>query len=201
MGLNKGQRNLLLLAVVFFAPILVAYVVLNNLQDKDGFTTKNFGELIAPAKPVQDFEFTAQDKKPFKLSSLRGKWVLTYVGLSSCDDKCKTSLYNMRQARLGQRGEHKRIERVYISLDGNQVDLPQAFKKDHSGVNFIVADKSAVSNILQLFDSSLEDVRAGKYGLYIIDPLGNLMMRYPDGFQPKGLAKDLELLLKASQIG
>lgn len=201
MSLNRGQRNLLLLAIVFFAPIVVAYIVKTNIEDTEDFATKNHGDLIVPAKPVTDINLVNVENKPLLLSSLRGKWVMVYLGSSNCNEKCKTNLYNIRQTRLGQRGEHKRIERVFISLDEPADALPEAVKKEYQGMRFLTADKTSASAVMQEFETSVDEVKKGKYGLYLIDPIGNLMMRYPDGYTAKGLAKDLELLLKASQVG
>jgi cytochrome oxidase Cu insertion factor (SCO1/SenC/PrrC family) len=201
MSLNRGQRNLLLLGIVFFAPVLVAYIVKKNIEDTEGFATKNYGDLIVPAKPLSEISLTNAENKSLALSSLHGKWVMVYLGLSDCNEKCKTNLYNIRQTRLGQRGEHKRIERVYISLDQTAGTLPETLKKEYLGMHFLDADKTSAAMILQEFEILSDEVRQGKYGVYIIDPIGNLMMRYPDGYTAKGLAKDLELLLKASQVG
>lgn len=201
MALNRGQRNLLLLGIVFFAPMIVAYIVINNMRGTEGFATKNHGDLVSPARPLKDIMLLDEGNNSFSLSSLHGKWVVVYLGTSTCSEKCKTNLYNMRQARLGQKGEHARIERVYISLEGKVQDLSEALKKDHLGMHFISAGSTSASDLLQEFATSLDEVKANKFGLYIIDPHGNLIMRYPDGYTAKGLAKDLELLLKASQIG
>jgi len=201
MSLNRGQRSLLLLALVFFAPIVIAFVVKKNIEDTDSFATKNHGDLIAPAKPVSDVALVDVENKSLALSSLRGKWIMVYLGLSDCNEKCKNNLYNIRQTRLGQRGEHKRIERVFISLDHSVGTLPETLKKEYDGMHFLNADKSAATKIMQQFELLPDEVQQAKYGLYLIDPIGNLMMRYPDGYTAKGLAKDLELLLKASQVG
>jgi cytochrome oxidase Cu insertion factor (SCO1/SenC/PrrC family) len=201
MGLNKGQRNLLLLAAIFIVPMLLAYVLVNNMHNLDDFKTKNHGELFNPAKPLQDFELVSVDGAGFKLSGLRGKWVMLYIGTAACDTTCSENLYKMRQSRLAQGGEIKRIKRLYISIDGQPAESLQAVLTEHQGLEVVYGNTPQIEAVLGQFDLTRQDVADERIGIFIVDPLGNLVMRYQTGFEAKGLVKDLSLLLKASYIG
>lgn len=201
MGLNKGQRNLVLLAAIFFVPMLLAYVLVNNMHNISDFKTKNHGELFNPAKPLQDVELVALDGKEFKLSDLRQKWVMVYIGTAACDKTCSENLYKMRQSRLAQGGELKRIKRLYISIDGQPEESLQAILAEHQGLEVVYGRATQIEDVLGQFELSLQDVTDKRIGIFIVDPLGNLVMRYQTGFEAKGLVKDLSLLLKASYIG
>ena len=201
MALNKGQRSLLMLAAIFIGPMLLAYLIVNNMHSFGEFDTKNHGELITPAKPLKDVALTRINGESFKLSDLRKKWLMVYIGSSSCDVKCDDNLYKMRQSRLAQGGELKRIKRLYISIDGKPDTSLQEVLSKHQGLDVVYGDKLQIQQILNQFELSQQAVSNEMVGMFIVDPLGNLVMRYNSGFDAKGLIKDLTHLLKASYIG
>ncbi len=201
MALNKGQRNLLILGALFIGPMVLAYILVNNMHGFGEFNTKNHGELINPAKPLNDVTLTQVNGENFKLSDLRSKWVMVYIGSADCDVKCSENLYKMRQSRLAQRGEHNRIKRLYISIDGKPASSLQTILPEHQGLEVVYGDNSQIQQVLNQFELTQDAVSNEIVGMFIVDPLGNLVMRYPTGFEAKGLIKDLTLLLKASYIG
>lgn len=201
MALNKGQRSLLMLAAIFIGPMLLAYLLVTNMHNFGGFNTKNHGELISPAKPLEDVPLVKTNGERFKLSDLRKKWLMIYIGSSSCDVKCSDNLYKMRQSRLAQGGELKRIKRLYISIDGKPDASLQAVLSEHQGLDVMYGDNEQIQQVLNQFELSQQSVSNEVVGMFIVDPLGNLVMRYPTGFEAKGLIKDLTHLLKASYIG
>lgn len=201
MALNKSQRSLLIMAAIFMGPMLLAYLLVNNMHYFGDFNTKNHGELIDPAKPLQNINLSRTSGEEFKLSDLRDKWVMVYIGSASCDTKCSENLYKMRQSRLAQGGELKRIRRLYISVDGKPTSTLQAVLSEHQGLEVVYGSDSQIQQVLQQFDLTHQAVTNETVGMFIVDPLGNLVMRYQTGFEAKGLVKDLSLLLKASYIG
>jgi cytochrome oxidase Cu insertion factor (SCO1/SenC/PrrC family) len=201
MALNKSQRSLLIMAAIFIGPMLLAYVLVNNMHQFGEFNTKNHGELIDPAKPLQDINLSRTNGEEFKLSDLRNKWVMVYIGSATCDTKCSENLYKMRQSRLAQGGELKRIKRLYISIDGKPANSLQTVLSEHQGLEVVYGSASQIQQVLEQFDLTQQAVANETVGMFIVDPLGNLVMRYQTGFEAKGLVKDLSLLLKASYIG
>jgi len=201
MALNKGQRSLLVMAAIFIGPMLLAYLLVNNMHHFDEFKTKNHGELIDPAKPLQNIKLSRINGEEFKLSDLRSKWVMVYIGSATCDMKCSENLYKMRQSRLAQGGELKRIKRLYISVDGKPTSTLQTILSEHQGLEVVYGSAAQIQQVLEQFDLSQQAVANETVGMFIVDPLGNLVMRYQTGFEAKGLVKDLSHLLKASYIG
>lgn len=201
MALNKGQRSLLMLAAIFIGPMLVAYLLVINMHSFGEFNTRNHGELINPAKPLEDLNLASINGENFKLSDLRKKWVMVYIGSASCDVKCSDNLYKMRQSRLAQGGELRRIKRLYISVDGKPEASLQEVLSEHQGMDVLYGSKSQIQQVLNQFELTQQAVSSESVGIFIVDPLGNLVMRYQTGYEAKGLAKDLSLLLKASYIG
>jgi len=201
MALNKGQRSLLMLAAIFIGPMLLAYLLVINMHSFGEFNTRNHGELINPARPLEDLNLASINGENFKLSDLRKKWVMVYIGSASCDVKCSDNLYKMRQSRLAQGGELRRIKRLYISVDGKPEASLQAVLSEHQGMDVLYGSKSQIQQVLNQFELTQQAVSSESVGIFIVDPLGNLVMRYQTGYEAKGLAKDLSLLLKASYIG
>ena len=201
MALNKGQRSLLIMATIFIGPMLLAYVLVNNMHHFGDFKTKNHGELFSPARPLEDVELARFNGQDFKLSELRGKWIMVYIGTSACDKVCKDNLYKMRQSRLAQGGELKRIMRLYISIDGKPGSSLESVLSEHPGLEVVYGTSLQLQKVLEQFEMTRQMVANEAMGMFIVDPLGNLVMRYQTGYEAKGLAKDLSHLLKASYIG
>lgn len=153
--------------------------------------TVNYGELVEPRR-VPDARLALADGTPFQLSSLRGKWVLVMVDSAACDAYCEKKLYFMRQVRLAQGKEMERVERAFL-INDSATTSPDRLAP-YAGTWLI---RAAGHDILALFPA--RGPRSAH--IYLIDPLGNLMMRYPPHPDPRRMIKDLQRLLKASRIG
>lgn len=122
-----------------------------------------------------------------------GKWSLLYVGNGNCAESCQKSLYEVRQVRQALGRDMSRVQRYFITTDGTP-DV-QLIKGAHPDLIVIDAAVTGGGKILAtLGEHSEADV-------FVVDPLGNIMMRFPAGTTMKDMHKDLSLLLKASTIG
>ena len=122
-----------------------------------------------------------------------GKWSLLQVGRGDCDDRCKETLYRTRQVRRALGKELSRVQRFFISTGGQ----PDAgfLAVEHAGL-LVLADGLASR------DTALATLGQFAEGdVFIADPRGNVVMRFPAGTAMKDMHEDLALLLKASQIG
>lgn len=137
----------------------------------------NYGELIAP-RPLSG--------PP--LDALRGKWVLVSFDAAACDAYCERKLYIMRQARTATHKEAGRVERLWVMTDAGQprAELLAAIE----GTRI-----AGLGGSLRGFPGNPVD------HIYLIDPLGNLMMSFPRDPDPSKILKDLQRLLRLSQIG
>jgi cytochrome oxidase Cu insertion factor (SCO1/SenC/PrrC family) len=138
-------------------------------------TAGNYGELIAP-----------RTVSGAPLPELRGKWVMVTFDAAACDDYCEKKLYYMRQVRRAQGKEQGRVERLWVITDGGKPrpELLPAIEGTH------------------LSRSSPGDFPgAPRDHIYLVDPLGNLMLRFPRDPDPSKMLKDLQRLLKYSRIG
>jgi cytochrome oxidase Cu insertion factor (SCO1/SenC/PrrC family) len=160
--------------------VCAAPVVLGTLAYVFGWGVgkpASYGELIAP-QPLCG--------PPFR--QLRGKWVLVSFDAAACDARCETKLYYMRQVRRAQGAEMGTVERLWVLTDSvaPRRELLQAIEGTHTAQD----GRSAAQ-----FPGKAEE------HIYLIDPLGNLMMRFPPDPDPSRMIKDLERLLKYSRIG
>lgn len=197
---KKSARSALqigLLAVLFVLPPVAAYVLFYA-----GFRPAvggNYGELIEPARPVADMALLTPDGRGFRFSELAGKWTLIYVGGRHCGEVCRQSLYKLNQVRLAQGKEMDRVASVYVRLLAeNDVDV-EKLEQTYPGVIFLLA--SPGSHSMLEGQLSGESVLQTEQSIYIVDPIGNVMMKYPAGADATGMRKDLKRLLKVSQVG
>jgi len=198
---GKGRKQLILLVAFFVAPIVLAIIMYNTMPAGGPTKTKNHGDLVTPARPLTDVPLQTESGKDYKFSDMNKTWVMIYIGNATCDKTCAKVLYEMRQSRLAQRGEHLRIKRLYISTGGKAKSSLLKVLKDHPGLEVVSGSTENINFVLNQF--KLENKTAVKSAnrLYLADPFGNLMMSYESNFDPKGLIKDMELLLKISRIG
>ena len=179
--------KLLLLFAVFATPFIASYLAY-YFWTPTRFS--NYGELIK-TQPLPELPLLLLNGAPYNLSQLRGKWVMLQVDDAQCAENCREKMYALRQVRLAQGKEQDRIERVWVVQGSGQPS--DALLHDYSGTKFVRADKTLIG-LLPVQDK-VED------HIYLIDPLGNLMMRYSKKPDARKMIKDIRRLLKASSIG
>ena len=178
----KGRRTLLLLVAVTIAPVIASYSMYYFFP-RDQRT--NYGELLAMAAPPLA---GVRDGKPFELAQMRGKWVLAIAAPGACDAGCQQALYATRQARTIQGREKERVQRVWLVTDDVAPDM--ALLQQHPDLAIARVPREALAGL-----------PAGIDHLYLIDPLGNLVLAFPRDPDIRKVAKDIERVLKASRIG
>ena len=184
---EKRRRHTLWLIFAVCAAPLVASYTLFYLGGPSGHV--NYGELIEP-RPLGDARVTLMDGRALALSELRGEWVLLTVDAALCDKRCEQKLVYMRQVRLAQGRESGRIERMWLVADSARPAAP--LLAEHAGL--IVGHDTGGGVI-----NALPAQRAAADHIYVIDPLGNLMMRFPADPDPRRMLKDVARLLRHSK--
>jgi hypothetical protein len=116
------------------------------------------------------------------------------VGGGACPQACQNQLFTMRQERLMQGKEMERVERVWLVTDREPLDT--MLIREYDGMHMLRADAAAVAKWLPV-----EQGKSAADYTYLIDPLGNLMMRFPADPDRRKMYKDINKLLKASAIG
>ncbi|MYM21682.1 redoxin domain-containing protein [Duganella sp. FT135W] len=203
---NKQQQRsrwkLFAVLAVCASPLIASYFTYYVVKPKGGVT--NYGALIDPRNyPIPAMASTTLDGKPAKLEDFKGKWIMLKVGPSDCQQDCQDQLFAMRQLRTMQGKEMERIERVWLITDDQPLET--MLLRVNDGTRMLRAPAAVLEKWLPLEEGVAAD-RASDH-VYLIDPLGNLMMRFPKGAvssdieKVKRVQKDIAKLLKASAIG
>ena len=148
----------------------------------------NHGELLEPV-PLAGTFLSGVDGNRFAFGELNGRWTFVSIDNAACDDYCMRKLYLMRQIRLTQGKDADRIERLWLVHDGKR-PVPQILAEYDGTRAFVLSQRES----LNLFpsDGSRRDY------IYLIDPIGNLMMRFPRDMDPSRMKKDITKLLRVS---
>ncbi|MBA2492862.1 MAG: SCO family protein [Gammaproteobacteria bacterium] len=189
---SRARLKLLGLAMVFAAPLLAA-VVLYAFSDWLPLPAPvSNGELISPPRAIKEFELQTVNGRRLTRGFLRDKWTLLYVGGSHCDLWCEASLFKMRQVRLSLGRDQSRVQRLYVLTDTKALRSLRPLLRRHAGM--MVAQAQG--------NNTLRPLSAHPSGtFFLVDPHGNLMMRYAPRDTARGLQDDLDHLLEASRIG
>ncbi len=189
---KHGRWKLLLVLAICASPLIFSYLTYYVIKPT---ARTNYGTLLDPRLyPMPDMHGVLQGGAPQELSAYKGKWIMLQVSSSDCQQRCQNGLYAMRQLRLMQGKDMDRIERVLLVPDQQPMDtmLIRVLEDTH----ILRVDAKAVQGWLPVEpDATVQD------RLYLVDPLGNLMMRYTVDADPNKVKKDLIKLLKASSIG
>jgi cytochrome oxidase Cu insertion factor (SCO1/SenC/PrrC family) len=182
---RRSSRKLWLILALCAAPLVAAYIAYYFWRPSDRV---NYGELIAP-QPLPPATLTSIEGKPFTLEDLRGNWVLVVVARAPCDERCRRNLVYTRQVRLASGKEQERIERLWL-LEGTE-SPDAALLADQPGL-IVARDAGVVIRALPTAAPVEEHI-------YVVDPLGNLMMRFPADPDPRRILRDVSRLLRHSK--
>jgi cytochrome oxidase Cu insertion factor (SCO1/SenC/PrrC family) len=190
---RRGRRMLLTIAALFFVPLAIAFALYYGGAWRPGGTT-NHGELITPARPLPAATVVLSDGSPAAPGLFHGKWSLVYIGAGPCAANCRQALVLMRQTRLALANDMTRVQRVFLAT--SPCCDREFLARDHPGLIAVDASRADGARLVQAFPAE-----ATTDAIAIVDPLGNVMMRYGVRQDPKGLLQDLKHLLALSHIG
>jgi cytochrome oxidase Cu insertion factor (SCO1/SenC/PrrC family) len=191
---RSGRRNLLLLAALFFVPVLAAAWLYFSSPWRPARGTQH-GELIDPPRLLPVVALTLTDGSAAPPDALRGSWMLVYLDERPCGPPCRAALTELKRVRFALDKDAVRVRRVLLHA-GDCCDPPFSGAGDED-LLVLGAAGAGGQTLLALFPRAPD---AGT-GIYIVDPLGNLMMSYPVSGAAAGLLKDLKRLLRLSAIG
>lgn len=186
---RRGRIKLLALAAFFALPVVAGYVA--YFFDLAPGSTANYGTLLE-ARPLSDTPMQDMEGRPFRFADLRGKWILVQFDSGACAEYCERKLYFMRQVRKALGKDMSRVERVWLVTDARAPApiLLQAIEGTRLA-------RTAGSRVAVEFPAE----SAAADHVYLVDPHGNLMMRFPRDPDPSRMLKDLQRLMKVSAIG
>lgn len=194
---------LILIVLISLAPVvfaLLAYYVPSLGLRPQG--TDNYGTLVDPQRPMPDsmaLPLTDLDGTPFDLESLRGQWLLISADDAACPESCVRKLFILRNSHASQGKEVERLSRIWFVMDDG--DVPEQILEAYRGTHMLRSDPDQLARFLTPDAPADRQDTALKGPMWIVDPLGNLMMSFPDGADPLEVRDDIRKLLRASRIG
>jgi hypothetical protein len=191
---RRPRRLLIGLALLFFAPLGLAFYLYYGHGRWHPGGRVNAGELVEPARPLPPLALPLLDSGTTDPNFLKGKWTFLYVTSGLCAERCRARLYDTRQVRLALDRDMKRVQRVLIA-DGDCCD-PDFLHDQHPDLISIRTSREAAP-MLALLPGATPDAPR----VYLVDPLGNVMLSYAGDAKPKGMLEDLKRLLRLSSIG
>ena len=192
----RSRRQIWILVAAFVAPLALAFLLYYGLGVRPTGST-NKGDLIHPARPLPAVALPGATDQTFAADALQGKWSMVFIGDGACDVRCREALTLMRQTRLALGDKMERVQRVFL-VTGNCCDHAY-LDAEQSGLLLGRIDNPAGQTLLETFPDAAQAGTLGR--IYLVDPLGNLMMKYDASAPQKGLLEDLKKLLKLSHIG
>lgn len=188
----SGRAKMFLVLAICAAPVVASYFTYFVIRPQ-GRT--NYGDLIVPQRPLPgDLPLVDLQGLAVRPATLRGQWLLVVVAGGACDAACEKHLWLQRQLRETLGREKERVDKVWLIDDGvaPRADILNAVRTN-TDMTVLRAPRAALAAWLQpAAGRALED------HYYIVDPLGNWMMRSPADAVPAKLKGDIEKLLRAS---
>ena len=189
--MNRGQFKLIIIMSIFILPFFIAYFMLDNYSPGKSYSTTNYGDLV---KPITNISNTVINDNNNEKSLPKGKWLLIYYANTQCGEECLHNIYLMRQVNTALGKNMDRLQRLFLSdkvLDENtEINLLRAYP------NLIL-----IKNKPNKIHGLIKGISDNKNSLLLVDPLGNVILKYDSNFDGKKLLKDIKKLLKLSRVG
>jgi len=191
-GEGRGLWIPLLMAIVFLGPLSLAAYLYYGTDNWRPAAKSHHGDLIDPARKLPPLPSASSDL-------FDGKWTLLYIGHGDCSDRCEQALHDMRQIRLALGKDRDRMQRVLLYLaPASGTDVA---KTKYPALIVAEVDAARDAQFLKTFPSLREQDLFTAGRIYIVDPLGNLILSYAQDANRSGLLEDVKRLLKLSRIG
>jgi len=196
---RRSRASLLIVLALFAAPVLIAWLLFYVFPEWMPSSASNHGDLVEPARPLPAFNLDTVLGDAVDQTYLRGKWNYVYLHEGECDSVCVERLYKVRQLRLAHGKDIDRMQRLMLwRADAVSTDARAELQSHFPGQ--VIALVPENSELVSAFSTDAADpLLAGR--IYLVDPLGNLMMSYQPDAEPRGIIKDMHRLLKYSGLG
>jgi len=191
--MTRQQKTLLITALVFAAPLLLA-ILLFMRPELVQLGTKNNGILVKPARPLDSLVISVAGQ-PGDKSLLEGKWTWASFIEGPCGPACAEQLYKSRQVRLALGKDMDKGQRLLVQV-GAPVALDPQLLEAHP--DLIIANAEKDSDWLSQFHLDGDSIETAN--IFLVDPLGNLMMYYPPEIEGPKILKDIQRLVRVSWI-
>ncbi len=188
---RMGRLKMLAVLLVCASPVVASYLTYYVFRPEG---RRNFGELVQPQRSLPDVTVQTLAGAPLNLKELKGQWLLVSVSSGTCTDSCQRNLYLQRQLREGLGKEKDRLDWVWLVDDAASV--PETLLPALKDATALRVPRAGFTNWLAPQTGHLLEDH-----LYLVDPIGNWMMRFPANLDAQGAAKvkrDLDRLMRAA---
>ena len=189
---KKNPYTIWFVVIAFVAPVVLAYLMyfFGNVG-----SFSNHGEILNPVVDIASFKLKNEKDELIPKKELTYKWrLISFVG-KNCDTACNARLYDVRQIHKSLGKNQHRVLRVIVHIEDASDELTNHIKQEYPNALNMFGDEKAISSALG------ESAQIRENEIYIMDPVGNVMMRFTQDQSKKDFLKDLKKLLKVSQIG
>mgnify|MGYP006421417207 CR=1 FL=1 len=195
---NRSRLIIIVLILIFSAPLLSSWFIL-NYTDMVRRSGANHGDLYDPLITMPKVELQDPFADNNGSSSLNGKWSLLYISNGACGEDCQYMIYSMRQVRMALSRYARHLQRVWMT-DIDDLARIKSILSEYQGTLVLLKQADAWPLPLDAFAMSPITEPLQHDCLYVIDPHGQLVLRYRPGADPDGIISDLKRLLKSSEI-
>ena len=189
--MNTNQAKLLLIISIFIIPFFISFLMLDDYAEDKKWDTTNYGILIKPVLPINNVMIKTSSNIS-NTTEFNGKWSLMYYLKNDCSSLCEENIHMLRQINSALGKDMNRLQRILIH-DQN-IKHPINLKKLYPSMIYIYNKPNNLHGILSAISENQPSI-------FLIDPLGNVILKYSEDFQGKKLLKDIKKLLKLSRIG
>ena len=191
----RGRLVLLAIVAIFIIPFGISYYYFQQARQGATWGMTNNGLLISPAQPLQEFSLGQVNDKKIGINDVRGKWTLLYAPAMPCDKACKKNIFNMRQVWALLSKEAYRVQRILVLPDVSGIDDMTVFLNNYERMHVSADPNNSLLKQLPTIAGVEEPL------IFLIDPIGNLMMAFPQSLDSAKILSDIKKLLKISQVG
>lgn len=199
MSAQQNKRKLLTIIAWFLIPLAVAISWYKLLpEDYRPASMTNNGELLDPVFTLTEFSYQTLEGEPFGNREVETIWTLLHFVEGECDADCSESLYNTRQMRISFGKDIDRIKRIAVVSGEVMSESNMKMWASHPDLLVLVATGTGMGVQIK---QHLDDFERNSNAVFLLDPLGNVVIRFPGSLPVKLMKKDIKKLLKLSHIG
>jgi cytochrome oxidase Cu insertion factor (SCO1/SenC/PrrC family) len=192
---NRNPYTLWFVVIAFVLPVVGAYTLYFTGYTPSAFTNK--GELIQPVVDVGTLALVDDRGEALSREAItQRKWQMIYFAGAACGQDCNDTLYKIRQVNKAVGKNAYRLRRLIVHLDAPDAEFFELISEEYPEARRLYADRQTIMAALQAIGAQPD-----ASDIYLMDPLGNIMMRFTGDMPGKWLIHDLNKLFKVSQIG
>lgn len=197
----RSKTPLVIIFLMSLAPVIAAVLLYFVPQLRpDG--SANYGMLVEPQRPIPsaaELKLTTLDGQPFDLNSLKGKWLLVAADGGACPESCARKLFILRNSHASQGKHVERLARVWFITD--DAPVPEKVLEAYKGATMVRVDPVALKRYLTTMPEKNGQEVSLADPMWVIDPLGNLILQYPSAAEPEKFRNEVRKLVQNSRVG